>query len=84
MKTCKHQVIEDEMIQDRIVLGVRDNSTRKKLLQGKKLNLQKFIDICRCNEKTASQLRNIEEMQYVKSKPLKGRPQPKKNKGHRV
>nr|XP_022296799.1 uncharacterized protein K02A2.6-like [Crassostrea virginica] len=84
VKTCKYQALEDEMIRDRIVLGVRDNSTRKKLLQEKKLDLQKCIDICRANEKTASQLRNIEEVQYVKSKPHKGRPQPKKDKGHRV
>ena len=49
VKSCKYQALEDEMIRDRIVLGVRDNSTRKKLLQEKKLDLQKCIDICRTN-----------------------------------
>lgn len=30
-RTCKYEALEDEMIRDRIVLGIRDNSTRKKL-----------------------------------------------------
>lgn len=50
-RTCKYEALEDEMIRDRIVLGIRDNSTRKKLLQEKKLDLQRCIDICRANEK---------------------------------
>ena len=33
--TCKYQALEDEMIGDRIVLGVRGNSIRLKLLQEK-------------------------------------------------
>lgn len=30
-RTCKYEALEEEMIRDRIVLGIRDNSTRKKL-----------------------------------------------------
>ena len=33
--TCKYQALEDEMIGDQIVLGVRGNSIRLKLLQEK-------------------------------------------------
>lgn len=50
-RTCKYEALEDEMIRDRIVLGIRDNSTRKKLLQEKKLDLQRCKDICRANKK---------------------------------
>lgn len=72
-RTCKYEALEDEMIRDQIVLGIRDNSTRKKLLQEKKLDLQRCIDICRANEKTASQLKDIEDEQFVKSMPFKGK-----------
>ena len=65
------------MIRGRISLGVRGNSIRQKLLQEK--ILEECIDICRTNEKTASQLSNIEELQYLKSMLLNGKPQPKKN-----
>lgn len=71
-RTCKYEALEDEMIRDQIVLGIRDNSTCKKLLQEKKLDLQICIDICRANEKTASQLKDTEGVQFVKSMPFKG------------
>lgn len=61
------------MIRDRIVLGIRDNSTRKKLLQEKWLDLQRCIDICRANEKKASQLKDIEDVQFARSIPFKGK-----------
>ena len=50
------------MIRDRIVLGIRDNHTRKKLLQEKGLDLQRCVDIFRASEKSNSQLRIIEEV----------------------
>ncbi|XP_061195310.1 uncharacterized protein K02A2.6-like [Saccostrea echinata] len=67
-KTCKFGDMEDEMIRDRIVIGVRDNHTRKKLLQEKKLDLQRCIDICRSNEKSESQLKSIADVHHVKVK----------------
>ena len=66
VKTCRFGGLEEEMIRDRIVLGIRDNHTRKKLLQEKKLDLQRCVDICRASEKSNSQLRVIEEVQFVK------------------
>lgn len=47
VKTCKFEGLEEEMIWYRIVLGIRDNHTRKKLLQEKGLDLQRCVDICR-------------------------------------
>ena len=40
--TCLH----DNIIRDRIVLGVRSKQMRKRLLQERKLTLSKCIDIC--------------------------------------
>lgn len=54
------------MIRDRIVVGIRDNHTRKKLLHEKGLDLQRCVDICRANEKSSYQLRAIEEVQFVR------------------
>ena len=73
------------MIRDRIVLSVCDKSIHnKKIFYEKKFDYQKRIYICRDNEKTSLQLKNIDEVKYVKSKLLKERHQPKKDKGHWV
>ncbi|XP_033731751.1 uncharacterized protein K02A2.6-like [Pecten maximus] len=67
-KTCNYGTLEDNLIRDRIVIGVRDNTTRKKLLQESQLTLTKCIDLCRANEKTSMQLKDIaqEDIHYVK------------------
>ncbi|KAK3084785.1 hypothetical protein FSP39_018986 [Pinctada imbricata] len=69
-KTCKFGTLEDEMIRDRIVIGIRDNGTRKKLLQEAKLDLKRCIDICRANEKSATQVKEIgaEDVQAIRKK----------------
>ena len=58
-KTCNFGNLEDNLIRDRIVIGVKDNSTRKRLLQVSKLTLQQSIDICRSLEKTTKQLESM-------------------------
>jgi len=54
VKTCDYGTVEDSTIRDRIVLGIRDDATRKKLLQTRKLDLAKAIDICRSSEATTT------------------------------
>lgn len=66
VKTCKFEGLKEEMIRDIIVLGIRDNHTWKKVLQEKGLDLQRCVDICRVNEISSSQLRAIEEVQFVR------------------
>ena len=46
VKTCDYGTLEDSIITDRIVIGIRDDSTRKKLLQKRQLDLQSASDIC--------------------------------------
>ena len=67
-KTCNYGTLLDSLIRDRIVVGIRDNGTRKRLLQEVKLTLNKCIDICRSSEATAAQLQakgNQEDLKFV-------------------
>ncbi|XP_074632395.1 uncharacterized protein LOC141890718 [Acropora palmata] len=60
-KTCNFGVLENSLIRDRIVIGVRDNQTRKNLLQVSKLTLKECIDICRSYETSSHQLKEINQ-----------------------
>lgn len=56
-KTCNYSSLEDSLIRDRIVIGIRDHATQKRLLQESKLTLTTCIDICWAYETTAQQLK---------------------------
>jgi hypothetical protein len=56
-KSCDFSTLEDSFIRDRIVVGVRDNATRRKMLQTRKLDLNTAIDICRASEVATRQLK---------------------------
>ena len=58
-KACNFGQLENDLIRDRIVMGVRDESTRKKLLQVAKFTLSQSIDICRSYETTFKQLESL-------------------------
>ena len=49
----------ETLLRDRVVLGVKDNSVRKRLLQERKLTLEKALDICQSTETTSKQLQNM-------------------------
>ena len=53
-KTCNFGDlhVQESLIRDRIVVGLRDNSVRKRLLQESKLTLKGTIDICKSSETT--------------------------------
>ena len=51
--------LKDTLLRDRIVLGIPSQQTRKRLLQDRKLTLQKCIDLCRCTEAASVQLKSI-------------------------
>ena len=60
VKSCNFcDCMRDTLIRDRIVLGVSNNTIRKKLLQVRSLTLKQCIDICRSDEATATQLKAI-------------------------
>lgn len=89
-KTCNFcGCMHDSILRDRIVLGIRDKHTRKRLLQERKLDLKKCIDISRRTEATDSQLRTIsasqsEDVHSVKDKQqLQKRPFDKSKKNRK-
>ena len=54
-KACNFGALEDSLIRNRIVIGVKDNQARKKLLQVSQLALKDCIDTCRSYETTSLQ-----------------------------
>ena len=67
-KTCNYGSLTDSLIRDRMVVGINDNSARKKLLQTSKLTLGQCIDICRSSQTSARQLKemNQEDVSFLK------------------
>ena len=70
-KTWNFGVLENSLIRDRIVIGVRDNQTRKKLLQVSKLTLKECIDICRSYETSNQQFKEINQKSAPLVSPMK-------------
>ena len=68
-KTCNFGDLQESLIRDRIVVGLRDNSVRKRLLQESKLSLKGTIDICKSSEATHRQLKamNSDDVSYMKN-----------------
>ena len=61
-QTCNFcSCLPDSLIRDRLVLGIRDESIRKKLLQEKKLNLSRAIDKGRSGETSKISLQDIKK-----------------------
>ena len=59
-QTCNFcECMRDSLIRDRMVLGIGNAQTRRKLLQQRKLTLNKCIDTCRSTEAAATQLKAI-------------------------
>ena len=59
-KNCTHdKIILDEILRDRLVLGVRDEKIGEHLLQVNDLTLTKAKDICKASEQTGLQLKLI-------------------------
>ena len=59
-KSCNYGGLEDALIRDRIVVGLQDNHTRKRLLQEPKLTLKSCLDICRASESTSAQAKAMD------------------------
>jgi hypothetical protein len=53
---CEFGALCNELIRDRIVVGIRDDSVRSRLLREPDLDLQKAVDICRAAEQTRSHM----------------------------
>ena len=61
-KTCNFcDCLRDSLIRDRIVLGIKNEETTKKLLRIRDLTLNKCIDVCRSEEITSMQMKSLSE-----------------------
>ena len=49
----------DTLLRDRIVMGIHDNETRKRLLDMKDLALDQCVDVCRAYEATETCMQSI-------------------------
>jgi len=58
-ETCEFGTLKEDLIHNRIVCGICDNGIQIKLLQESGLTLLKCVDICRANEATAAQLKDM-------------------------
>ena len=58
--------LHDSLIRDQLVLGIKDESIRKKLLQEKNLTLLRAIDIGRSSETTNMRLKELKNKTPVK------------------
>lgn len=80
-KSCNFcKCMSESLIRDQVVLGIRDDNARKRLLQERKLDLKQCIDICRSTESANAQLGEISEsfasvhkVENTKGKPWKPR-----------
>jgi len=69
-RSCQFEGVKESMIRDRIVVGIRDENTRHKLLQIRDLTLAKAIDVCKASEAAGKQLKvmtNADEVQSLRS-----------------
>ena len=58
-KNCEYADLLDGIIRDRIIEGIRDNDTRRRLLREDNLTLGKCIDMCRAAECTQQQMQSF-------------------------
>jgi hypothetical protein len=57
--TCSFGALTDELIRDRIVCGIRDESVRQKLLEEANLTLERCIDCCKAAEATQKHMKDM-------------------------
>ena len=57
--SCEFGALTEELIRDKLVLGIKDQSTKLRLLKEDKLTLDKAINICRSSEIANIQLKSM-------------------------
>ena len=65
VKSCNFAALEESLLRDRVVIGIRDDGARRKLLQTRNLDLKTALDICRANETSSKQVREMKPSEEV-------------------
>ena len=68
--TCKFGTLTDELIRDRIVMGVQDRTTKLRLLKEEELDLNKAMNICRSSEIASMELKSMKSEQTNNSEQI--------------
>lgn len=80
--TCQFGTLTEELIRDRLVLGLLEHSTKLRLLKEDNIDLNKALNMCRSSEIASSQLkamslddkRNSEEVRVIRDRRSKHKP----------
>ena len=73
-KTCKFSTLEDDLLRDRIICGIRENGVRKRLLQESDLTVKRCVDMCRAAETTMEQTKIMTSKDEIHKVKVGGRP----------
>lgn len=65
VRSCDYGSLEESILKDRIVIGIRDDATRRKLLQIRQLQLTGAVDICRASEAATRHLKEFRGTEEV-------------------
>ena len=63
--SCEFGQLRESLVRDRLVVGVRDDSLRERLLREGNLGLNEVLQLCRASERTAEQLRVMKKEESV-------------------
>ena len=56
-QSCEFGSLQDSLIHDRVVVGIRDSKIKERLLRDSELTLERAIDICKANEAAQAQMK---------------------------
>ena len=56
-QSCEFGSLQDSVIRDRVVVGIRDSKIKERLLRDSELTLERAIDICKANEAAQAQMK---------------------------
>ena len=68
VRTCNYQKMTNELLRDRLVCGIKEDSIRKVLLQKRNLTLPEVIDICKSAEIASTRLKSMADLEKQEPK----------------
>lgn len=64
-KDCEFEQLTESLIKDRLIGGIRDKSMRERLLKDHNMTLNKAINLCRANEESKKQAKDMEDSSSI-------------------
>ena len=79
--TCEYGTLKNDLVKDRIVIGVRDNDLRRRLLREPDLTLVRAVQLCQMHEASNNQIKSMDtkavsEVLHHKKRYQAGKSQP--------